>query len=299
VIDASPRVDVSIVAPIHNEEGNIEPLCQGIRSALDVTGLSYEIVFVNDASSDGSLTAMRALRCRYPEFHYVDLAENAGENWALLAGISRARGQVIVSIDGDYQNDPAYIPALLERLSNGCRVVSGRRDQRLGNRWIRLWPSQIANMLIRLVSGVPVHDCGCGLKAYRREVLENRFVPSGFMNRFSPIALGVQAGEFAEIDVVDRPRQYGESHYGINRVFIVLRDLLVIRFAVSAPLHWLARFRALALCAGAGCLAAFDYHRGVGSAFAVLALLSATNAWNLQRFVDAQKCPQFRIREYK
>lgn len=300
MIDAASGIDVSIVAPVHNEEGHIEALCAGIRSAMNETCLSYEIIFVNDASTDNGLAVIKKLRCRFPEFHFVDVESNVGENWALLAGMSRARGNVIVSIDGDYQNDPAYIPALLDRLDEGYRVVSGRRDQRVGNRWSRLLPSQIANTLIRLVSGVPVHDCGCGLKAYRREVVENKFVPTGFMNRFSPVALGVKANEFAEIDVIDRPRQYGESHYGLNRVFFVMRDLLVIRFAVNGPAKWLARFRVIAGFASALCLGAVYYQRwGTASVLGMLALVALINIWNLGRFVEAQRNPQFRIREFK
>jgi len=300
VIDAASRIDVSIVAPVHNEAGNIAALCNGIRAALNDTGLSYEIIFVNDASTDNSLAVMKQLRCRHAEFHFVDVESNVGENWALLAGMSRARGKNLVSIDGDYQNDPAYIPALLDRLDEGYRVVSGRRDQRVGNRWSRLLPSQIANTLIRLVSGVPVHDCGCGLKAYRREVVENKFVPAGFMNRFSPVALGVKADEFAEIDVIDRPRRYGESHYGLNRVFLVLRDLLVIRFAVDGPAKWLVRFRVIAGLAGALFLGAVYYQSvAVAAVLALLAFIASINIWNLGRFIEAQEHPQFRIREFK
>jgi len=300
VIDAASRIDVSIVAPVHNEAGNIAALCNGIRAALNDTGLSYEIIFVNDASTDNSLAVMKQLRCRHAEFHFVDVESNVGENWALLAGMSRARGKNLVSIDGDYQNDPAYIPALLDRLDEGYRVVSGRRDQRVGNRWSRLLPSQIANTLIRLVSGVPVHDCGCGLKAYRREVVENKFVPAGFMNRFSPVALGVKADEFAEIDVIDRPRRYGESHYGLNRVFLVLRDLLVIRFAVDGPARWLARFRVIAGLAGALFVGAVYYQSvAVATVLALLVVIASINVWNLGRFIEAQEHPQFRIREFK
>jgi len=267
---------------------------------MNSTCLSYEIIFVNDASTDDSLAIMKKLRCRYRECHFVDVESNVGENWALLAGMSRARGGVLVSIDADYQNDPAYIPTLLERLGEGYRVVSGRRDRRVGNRWSRLWPSQIANTLIRLVSGVPMHDCDCGLKAYRREVLADKFVPKGFMNRFSPVALGVTADEFAEVDVVDRPRKYGESHYGLNRIFIVLRDLLVIRFAVNGPTKWLARFRVIAGFASALCIGAGYYQcLGTASVFALLTVIAVTNIWNLGRFVEAQKNPQFRIREFQ
>jgi len=300
VTEASPRIDVSVIAPIHNEAGNIEALCEGIRAAMRAHGAPFEIIFVNDASTDDSLALMQRLQNRYSEFHYVDVESNVGENWALLAGMSRARGAVLVSIDGDYQNDPAYIPALLGRLSNGYRVVSGRRNQRVGSRWSRLLPSQIANTLIRVVSGVGVHDCGCGLKAYRREVVENKFVPKGFMNRFSPVALGVRPEEFCEVEVIDRPRKYGASHYGLDRVFLVLRDLLVIWFAVRGPAQWSVRFRWLAGLLLAACLGfAFGGQLGIAMALAFLTIVAWTNVWNLARFVDAQKNPQFRIREFR
>lgn len=298
--DRTAPIDVSVIAPIHNEAGNLESLCEGIRKALNGSGWSYEIIFVNDASTDDSLAVMKRLKDRYGEFHFVDVESNVGENWALLAGMSRAQGEVLVSIDGDYQNDPAYIPALLQRLSNGYRVVSGRRNQRIGGQWSRLLPSQIANTLIRLVSGVAVHDCGCGLKAYRREVVENNFVPKGFMNRFSPVALGVKPEEFAEVDVVDRPRKYGASHYGINRVFIVLRDLLVIWFAVRGPAQWRIRFRWLAgMSFGAGLVAALNGWFGLALALALLTIVARINFWNLGRFIEARKNPQFRIREFR
>jgi glycosyltransferase involved in cell wall biosynthesis len=132
---------------------------------------------------------MKKIQNANSNFHFVDLAFNVGENWALLAGISQTRGNIIITIAGDYQNDPAYIPALLTELSKGYRV-SGRRRERVGSVWSRRLPSQIANGLIRLIGGVPGHDCGCGLKAYKREVLEGRFVPKGSMNGFSPVALG-------------------------------------------------------------------------------------------------------------
>ena len=300
VTDAARPVDVSVIAPIHNEEGNLEALCRGICDAMRPYGAPFEIIFVNDASTDNSLTLMKQMNNRYHEFHYVDLESNVGENWALLAGMSRARGAVLVTIDGDYQNDPAYIPVLLERLANGYRVVSGRRDQRIGSRWRRLLPSQIANALIRLVSGVGVHDCGCGLKAYRREVVKNKFVPKGFMNRFSPVALGIRPEEFCEVEVVDRARQYGASHYGLSRVFIVLRDLLVIWFAVRGPARWLLRFRWLTGLSLAACFGFVLYGRfGIAMGLGLVTLLAWANMWNLARFVDAQKNPQFRIREFR
>jgi glycosyltransferase involved in cell wall biosynthesis len=285
---------------MHNEEGNVVPLYEDISRVLTRLEQPYEIIFVNDLSADGTLASMKPIQNRDPHFHFVDLETNVGENWALLAGVSKARGEVLVTIDGDYQNDPAYIPALLEELSNGYRVVSGRRRQRVDKLWSRLLPSQIANSLIRFVSGVPVHDCGCGLKAYRREVLDGKFVPEGFMNRFSPAALGVRPHEFAEVEVVDRPRISGQSHYGLNRVFFVLRDLAALPFAIRGPARWIGRFRLLKwFSLAVAVLLAITGRWGLGAAALLLALIAFSNVWNLGRFIRAQTDPEFRIKEYR
>jgi glycosyltransferase involved in cell wall biosynthesis len=285
---------------MHNEEGNVMPLYEDISRVLTRLEQPYEIIFVNDLSADGTLASMKTIQNRDPHFHFVDLETNVGENWALLAGVSNARGEVLMTIDGDYQNDPAYIPALLEELSNGYRVVSGRRRQRVDKLWSRLLPSQIANSLIRFVSGVPVHDCGCGLKAYRREVLDGKFVPEGFMNRFSPAALGVRPHEFAEVEVVDRPRISGQSHYGLNRVFFVLRDLAALPFAVRGPARWIGRFRLLKwFSLAVAVLLALTGRWGLGAAALLLALIAFSNVWNLDRFIRAQTDPEFRIKEYR
>jgi len=285
---------------MHNEEGNVVPLYEDISRVLTRLEQPYEIIFVNDLSADGTLASMKTIQNRDPHFHFVDLETNVGENWALLAGVSKACGEVLVTIDGDYQNDPAYIPALLEELSNGYRVVSGRRRQRVDKLWSRLLPSQIANSLIRFVSGVPVHDCGCGLKAYRREVLDGKFVPEGFMNRFSPAALGVRPHEFAEVEVVDRPRISGQSHYGLNRVFFVLRDLAALPFAVRGPARWVGRFRLLKwFSLAVAVLLAITGRWGIGAAALLLALIAFSNVWNLDRFIRAQTDPEFRIKEYR
>ena len=294
------EIKISVVAPLHNEEGNVVPLYEDISRVLTRLEQPYEIIFVNDLSADGTLASMKTIQNRDPHFHFVDLETNVGENWALLAGVSKARGEVLVTIDGDYQNDPAYIPALLEELSNGYRVVSGRRRQRVDKLWSRLLPSQIANGLIRFVSGVPVHDCGCGLKAYRREVLDGKFVPEGFMNRFSPAALGVRPHEFAEVEVVDRPRISGQSHYGLNRVFFVLRDLAALPFAVRGPARWIGRFRLLKwFSLAVAVLLAITGRWGLGAAALLLALIAFSNVWNLGRFIRARTDPEFRIKEYR
>ncbi len=285
---------------MHNEEGNARVLYEAIRETLERLGQTYEIIFVNDASSDGTLSVMKEIASRDRRFHYTDLESNVGENWALLAGVSKAAGEAIVTIDGDYQNDPAYIPALLERLSQGYRVVSGWRRNRVGSFWARRLPSQVANALIRVVSGVPVHDCGCGLKAYRREVLEGRYVPRGFMNRFSPVVFGVRREEFSEVEIVDRERKSGQSHYGIGRVFEVLRDLWVLPFAVRGAARWLGEFRKLQwISVTAGIFLLILGWRLWALAAFMVALAALFNARSLERFVEAQTRPPFRVREFR
>lgn len=293
-------VRLSVVAPMHNEEGNARALYEAIRETLERLGEPYEIIFVNDTSSDGTLAIMKEIAARDGRFHYLDLATNVGENWALLAGVSKAAGEVIVTIDGDYQNDPSYIPAMLERLSQGYRVVSGWRRNRVGSFWDRRLPSLIANTLIRLVCGVPVHDCGCGLKAYRREVIDGKYVPKGFMNRFSPVVFGVKAQEFSEVEIIDRERKAGTSHYGIGRVFEVMRDLCVLPFAVRGPAKWLGKFRKVqwvSVTAGAFFLI-LGWSIWALAAF-VVALASYANARSLERFVAAQMRPPFRVKEFR
>ncbi len=285
---------------MHNEEGNVEPLYEGIRETMGGLHQPYEILFVNDASTDHTLSIMKRIQSQDPHFHFVNLQFNVGENWALLAGISKASGKIIITIDGDGQNDPAYIPALLEELSRGYRVVSGWRKKRTGDFWTRRLPSLVANGLIRALTGVPVHDCGCGLKVYRREVLEGRYVPKGFMNRFSPAILGVKRNEFSEVEIADRIRKSGRSHYGIERVFVVLRDLLALPFAVEKPGCWAQRFRWMQwICLASGLSLAVSGWKVSALLLLLLALASFSNAGNLWRFVEAQAHPQFRIEEFR
>jgi glycosyltransferase involved in cell wall biosynthesis len=285
---------------MHNEQGNVCALYHAIKETMDRLDQSYEIIFVNDASGDHTLSEMKKVQAIDPHFHFADLATNVGENWALLAGISKARGEIIITIDGDYQNDPAYIPDLLKELSEGYRVVSGRRKDRAAAFWTKRLPSTVANAMIRIVSGVPVHDCGCGLKAYKREVLEGKFVPKGFMNRFSPVSLGVRGPEFSEIEIVDRARLAGVSHYGLGRVFAVMRDLWVLPFALRGAVNWLKRFRLITmLFLSAAAVLAFRHRWLWAATMILLAGLSLSNVFNLKRFVEAQAEPKFRIKEYR
>lgn len=293
-------VAYSVVAPMHNEQGNVQALFDDIKRVMEGLGQPYEVIFVNDASTDKTLSEMKEIQGRDAHFHYVDLQHNVGENWALLAGISKALGSVVITIDGDYQNDPGYIPELLKKLSQGYRVVSGRRRDRAAGFWSKRLPSKLANGLIRLVSGVSVHDCGCGLKAYQREVLEGKFVPKGFMNRFSPVVLGVRGDEFSEVEIIDRPRISGESHYGLSRVFIVIRDLWALPFALRGAARWLKTFRlVLGLFLAGAIVLALSGHWLWAGLTCLLGFIAYSNVTNLARFVEAQLNPLFRIKEFR
>lgn len=231
-------IEISVITPMHNEEGNVLELYKEIKQAMDSYDQSYEIIFVNDCSTDGTLKLLKDLSKRDQNFHYCDLKNNVGENWSVFAGISKSSGGIIVTTDGDIQNDPAYIPVLVEKLKEGFKVVSGWREKRAGF-FARLLPSIVANKLISLVSGITVHDTGCTLKAYKSNVIKNVYVPKGFNNRFSPVIFNIVNKDFAEVRVPDRVRKFGKSHYGLERIFIVFNDLLVIPFIrrrFTAPL---------------------------------------------------------------
>jgi len=222
---------LSLVVPVYNEEGNVGPLHDELTRVARELGRSYEIVFVNDGSRDGTLARLEALGAHDARLRIVDLDGNFGEAAALSAGFAHARGAVVVTLDGDGQNDPADIPRLLARLTPEVDVVSGRRRARQEAFLSRVLPSRIANWLIARLTGVPAHDCGCGLKAYRRELVAAAQLPRG-MNRFLPAILGVAPERVAEVWVNDRQRGAGRSHYGLSRTFVVLRDLAALPLLV-------------------------------------------------------------------
>ena len=295
---------ISVVAPMHNEEGNAKHLYQAIKNAVDPLGIGYEIIFVNDASDDRTFEVLKKIQKEDPNFHYCDLRHNVGENWALLAGVSVAKGDTIVTIDGDFQNDPKFIPALLQELKKGFQVVSGWRKNRAGG-VDRTLPSVVANYLISKISGVPIHDCGCGLKAYRREVLAGKFVPKGFMNRFSPVVFGIKADQFREIEVTDRLRTYGKSHYGTKRVFIVFNDLLALPYILRGVKKSFPKIRVLKRLSIGGALisgtlaATTDSFLGIWAGMFLLAFAGAASVeWNLSRFLEAETTPHFKIKEF-
>ncbi len=242
--ETGPALALSIVVPVYNEEGNVAPLHGELTRVAHQLGRPYELVFVNDGSRDGTLARLTALRARDENLRIVDLDGNFGEAAALSAGFAHARGALVVTLDGDGQNDPADIPRLLARLGPELDVVSGRRRERQEAFLTRVLPSRIANWLVARATGVPVHDTGCGLKVYRREVVAGAQLPRG-MNRFLPAVLGVRPTRVAEEWVNDRRRGSGQSHYGLSRTFAVLRDLPALPILVRLPRRGLAFGRAL------------------------------------------------------
>ncbi len=288
---------ISAVVPVYNEEGNVAPLYRELREVLDRLGEPYEIVFVNDGSTDRTRAQLATVQGADPRLRVVDLDGNFGEAAALSAGFHAARGQIIVTLDGDGQNDPADIPRLIEALrTRDLRAVSGLRQNRQEGFWLRVLPSRLANALIARVTGVPVHDCGCGLKAYRRAAIPRMHIPRG-LHRFLPALFGVTAREVAEIPTHDRRRAYGQSHYGITRTFAVLRDLLALPFIIRGPRRAEITF-ALAAAGSAALGALFlSTSRLATAACDVIAVLCGLIWWNARRFNRAQLTGVYRVRE--
>lgn len=228
---AAPGTEIalSVVIPLYNEEDNVAPLCAALLAALTAMPHSFEIILVNDGSRDGTEARLIEAATRDPRIRVLNFRSNKGQTAAMMAGMDYAAGKVIVPMDGDLQNDPKDIARLLEKLDEGYEVVSGWRRDRQDNFMIRTVPSRVANWLISKVGGVPLHDYGCSLKAYRREVLQG-FRLYGEMHRFIPIYAAAQGARVAEIPVTHHPRKFGQSKYGLNRIVKVLLDLLVVKF---------------------------------------------------------------------
>jgi glycosyltransferase involved in cell wall biosynthesis len=224
--------ELSLLIPLYNEEGNLEPLLDRIESVMGPLGRAYEVVLVDDGSTDGTVVLLRkALKARR-NLKVVLFRRNSGQTAALAAAIEHASGSVLIPLDGDLQNDPADVPRLLEKLEEGYDVVSGWRRRRKDPFLTRILPSKMANGLISLISGVKLHDYGCTLKAYRREVL-NPAMLVGEMHRFIPILATWQGARVAEVEVQHHPRASGKSKYGLMRTFKVVLDLMTIKFMGS------------------------------------------------------------------
>jgi len=226
------EIDISVFLPVYNEQDNIEQLDFSLSDALAKLGRRYEIIYVDDGSTDQSLAKLRKIAARDHRVRIVSLRRNYGQTAAMSAGIDHARGQILIPMDADLQNDPADIHRLLEKLDEGYDVVSGWRKDRK-DRWLtRRFPSQVANRLIARLSGVPLHDFGCSLKAYRRDALTGVKL-YGEMHRFIPIYAGRAGARVTETPVTHHPRAAGQSKYGLSRTIKVLFDLITIKFLSS------------------------------------------------------------------
>jgi glycosyltransferase involved in cell wall biosynthesis len=225
---------LSIVIPVYNEIESLPILHQSIHDAMtNLPDLDWEVVYVDDGSEDGSQGMLEKLACQ-DQFHtqYVELRRNFGQTAAIAAGIDYARGEVIVLLDADLQNDPADIPMMLEKIEQGYDVVSGWRVDRKDAYFKRTLPSKIANWLISTVTGVHLHDYGCTLKAYRREVLMG-FRLYGEMHRFIPAYADSVGAKMIEVPVHHHPRKFGKTKYGLTRTLKVILDLLTVKFLIS------------------------------------------------------------------
>jgi glycosyltransferase involved in cell wall biosynthesis len=256
--------DLSVLIPVYNELANVAPLHAELTAVLGGSPWRYELIFVDDGSTDGTPARLAEIQDADPEHVRIAfLRRNCGQTAALSAALDLARGAVLVPMDGDRQNDPADIPRLLERLDQGYDVVSGwRRDRK--DAWLtRKVPSWIANRLVARLSGVALHDFGCTLKAYRRRVLEGVRL-YGEMHRFIPIFATWQGARVIELVVNHRPRTAGRTKYGLGRTFNVVLDLLLIQFFfryAQRPMHLFGRIGLYSIFLSLLCFVAMLYYK--------------------------------------
>lgn len=230
---------LSIIIPLYNEAENL-PLLAGRLLALNPRMGEFEVLFVDDGSTDGSFAVLEDLCRTHPEFRVIRFRKNFGQTAAIAAGIEHANGDIIVPIDADLQNDPADIPKLVRKLNEGYDVVSGWRRKRRDNWLLTVLPSRLANRLISLITGVKLHDYGCTLKAYRRDAIKDLKL-YGEMHRFLPAYAVWHGARVTELETIHHPRIHGKSKYGLGKTFRVLLDLLVVKFFTkysARPMHF-------------------------------------------------------------
>ncbi|PIE34634.1 glycosyltransferase [candidate division KSB3 bacterium] len=253
----------SVVIPVYNEETNVRLLIPELKDTLDRLDKSYEIIFVDDGSSDRTEDVIAEFAKTAPEIRLITLRRNFGQTAAMSAGFDAAVGDVIIPMDGDLQNDPADIPRLLEKIDEGYDVVSGWRKDRQDKFWSRRLPSNIANKLISMTTNVHLHDYGCTLKAYKREVLQ-RIELYGEMHRFIPALASMIGVKVAELPVNHRARSHGTSKYGISRTIRVVLDLIAVKFLLSystRPIQIFGLFGLLSIMASFGLFSGVVYCR--------------------------------------
>jgi len=297
---------ISLVIPVHNEEKNIPIVYKEIKAVLEELSqeknYTYEIIFVNDGSSDNTLEVLKNFKKSDSFLRILNMDKNRGQSAGLTAGFYYARGDIVVTMDGDGQNDPQYIKDLIKKIEEGYQVVTGYRIKRKEPFLTRILPSRIANWLISLITGLKVRDNGCSLKAYISPIPKKFQIPRGF-HRFLPALFGVKNEEVCEIPVIDRPRFYGKTHYNLKRTFEVIRDLLTIPFILKDPIKFEKIFKYLFILFFIILLFLFLYLNFsflwilIESFFLILSGFSYIIWKNLKRFNKAQKEGVFKVEE--
>ena len=309
-------IELSVVVPIYNEAESLTTLVSAIADAVQRTSLSYEIICVDDGSSDGSTQLLQEIARQREDLKAVILRRNYGQTPAMAAGFECARGKVIVTLDGDLQNDPADIPMLLAKLDEGYDLVSGWRKKRQDAALTRLLPSKIANWLIGKVTGVKIHDYGCSLKAYRSELIADMNL-YGELHRFLPALAFIEGARITELPVRHHPRRFGQSKYGLGRTIRVVMDLATIFFMkkfLTRPMHVFGLGGAISLALGiiTGLyltIVKFGFQQDIGSRplliLAVLLVLTGIQLFCfgligellMRTYHESQRRPIYRIRD--
>ncbi|MFZ5912449.1 MAG: glycosyltransferase family 2 protein [Chloroflexota bacterium] len=252
-------MNLSLVVPVFNEEQNLPLLFDAVKNTMDALPHTWELVFVDDGSTDGSLQVLKCLAHDHPDHvRVVVLRRNYGQTAAIVAGFDHSQGDIIILLDADLQNDPADIPLLLEKLDQGYDLISGWRKERKDTFFTRTFPSRIANAIISYVTGVHLHDYGCTLKAYRREVLSG-FRLYGEMHRFIPVFASSVGARITEISVNHHPRKYGKTKYGLERTVKVILDLFTVKFLVSYSNKPIYVFGGMGMLLGVGSVVMMAY----------------------------------------
>jgi glycosyltransferase involved in cell wall biosynthesis len=240
-MNEAAELDISVVVPVYNEIESVDMLCEQLHAAMSKLNKSYEILLIDDGSTDGTFVRLTELIQRFPGFKVIRFRRNFGQTAAMSAGFKESRGEIIITLDADLQNDPVDIPLLISKMDEGFDVVSGWRKNRQDTFVNRKLPSIIANNMISRITGVHLHDYGCTLKAYRRDVVKNLHL-YGDMHRFIPALASWVGGQIAEVEVNHHARRFGTSKYGISRTWKVLLDLITVKFLVRYSAHPIQMF---------------------------------------------------------
>jgi glycosyltransferase involved in cell wall biosynthesis len=315
VLGSPDKLQVSVVVPIHNEYESLPHLVDAIATVLQEQQLNYEIICIDDGSTDGSTVLLEQLANQRTDLRSVILRRNYGQTAAMAAGFSQALGRVIVTLDGDLQNDPADIPILLAKMDEGFDLVSGWRKDRQDAALTRLLPSKIANWLIGKVTGVTLHDYGCSLKAYRTELVADMNL-YGELHRFLPALAFIEGARIAELPVRHHARRFGSSKYGLDRTFRVIMDLMTVWFMrkfLTRPMHVFGGFGLLAIATGGAInlyllldkLAGHDINDRPLLTLGVLLLIAGVQLFTLgllaellmRTYHESQGRPIYRVRE--